>query len=66
MKMATLIESLAVVTRGPELMAGSMPILRKRKGRNRPRVVATMMAENMAVPKAKTSRIGSMLCRAGR
>ena len=46
--MATLMESLAAVTRGPELMAGSMPSLRKRKGRSRPRVVATMMAENMA------------------
>jgi len=56
--MATLMESLAVVTSGPELIAGSMPILRKRKGRNRPRVVATIMAENIAVPNAKTIRAG--------
>lgn len=51
-------ESFAVVTRGPELMAGSMPIRRNRKGRNRPRVVATIMAENIAVPKAKMRRNG--------
>lgn len=58
--MATLIESFAVVTRGPELIAGSIPILRNKKGRNRPSVVATIMAENMAVAKAKTIRTGSM------
>ena len=57
--MATLIESFAVVTRGPELIAGSMPIRRNKKGRNKPSVVATIIAENIAVAKAKTIRIGS-------
>ena len=56
--MATLIESFAVVTRGPELIAGSMPIRRNKNGRNKPSVVATIIAENIAVPNAKTSRIG--------
>ena len=56
--MATLIESFAVVTRGPELIAGSMPIRRNKKGRNRPRVVATIIAENIAVAKAKIIRAG--------
>ena len=58
MYIATLIESFAVVTRGPELIAGSIPIRRNKKGRNSPRVVATMMAENIAVPKAKIRRSG--------
>ncbi len=53
---ATLIESFAVVTRGPELIAGSMPILRNKNGKNKPRVVATIIAENIAVPNAKTRR----------
>ena len=47
-------ESFAVVTRGPELIAGSIPIPRNRNGRNSPSVVATMMAENIAAAKAKT------------
>jgi hypothetical protein len=33
------------VTSGPELIAGFMPIRRNKKGRNKPRVVATMIAE---------------------
>ena len=58
---ATLIESFAVVTRGPELIAGSMPILRNKNGKNNPRVVATIIAENIAVPNAKISRSGETL-----
>ena len=53
-------ESLAVVTSGPELMAGSMPILRNKNGKNNPSVVATIIAENIAVPNASTSRKGSI------
>ena len=53
-------ESLAVVTSGPELMAGSMPIRRKRNGRNKPSVVATIIAENIAVPNASISRKGTI------
>ena len=52
MYIATLMASFAVVTSGPELMAGSIPILRNRKGRNNPSVVATIIAENMAIPNA--------------
>ncbi len=52
--MATLRESFAVVTKGPELMAGSIPIPRKRNGRSSPSIVATMMAENIATVKART------------
>ena len=44
------------MTSGPELIAGSMPIRRNKNGRNKPRVVATMIAENIAVPNAKISR----------
>jgi hypothetical protein len=54
MYIATLMESFAVVTRGPELMAGSIPIPRNRNGRNSPSVVATMIAENIATAKART------------
>ena len=61
MYIATLMESFAVVTSGPELMAGSMPTFLNKKGRNRPSVVATIMAENIAIAKAKMMRIGSML-----
>ena len=60
MYIATLIESFAVVTKGPALIAGSIPILRKRNGRNKPKVVATMIAENIAKAKAKTIFIGSI------
>jgi hypothetical protein len=54
--MATLMESFAVVTNGPELMAGSIPIFLNKNGKVSPRVVATMMAQNMAAAKAGTSR----------
>jgi hypothetical protein len=40
-------------------MAGSIPIRRNRNGRNRPRVVATIIAENIASPNAKIIRIGA-------
>ena len=49
-------ESFAVVTNGPELMAGSMLILLNKNGRNSPSVVATIIAENMAAPKASINR----------
>lgn len=55
--MATLMESFAVVTSGPELMAGSIPIRRNKNGKNKPSVVATIMAENIAVPNAKVNCI---------
>lgn len=58
-------ESFAVVTSGPELMAGSMPIRRNKKGRNSPSVVATIMAENIAMPKAKIRRNGCMVSAEG-
>ncbi len=48
-------ESFAVVTNGPELIAGSIPIRRNKNGRNKPRVVATIIAENIANPNANTS-----------
>ena len=51
-----LIESFVVVTRGPELIAGSIPIFRNKNGRNSPKVVATMIAENIPVPNAITIR----------
>lgn len=57
--MATLIESFAVVTSGPELIAGSIPILRNKNGSSNPSVVATMIAENIAATKARTIRTGS-------
>jgi hypothetical protein len=44
------------VTGGPELIAGFMSIRRNNNGRNKPRVVATIIAENIAVPNAKISR----------
>ena len=44
--------SLAVVTSGPELIAGSIPIFLKRNGKNKPNVVATIIAENIAIVKA--------------
>ncbi len=53
---ATLIESFAVVTNGPELIAGSIPIFLNRNGSVRPSVVATIIAQNMAAAKAGTSR----------
>ena len=53
-------ESFAVVTNGPELIAGSMPIRRNKNGKNNPNVVATIIAENIAVPNAKTIRIGGI------
>jgi hypothetical protein len=56
---ATLIESFAVVTSGPELIAGSIPIRLNKNGRNNPSVVATIIAENIAVAKAKMMRKGS-------
>jgi len=59
--MVTLIESFAVVTNGPELIAGSIPIRLNKKGRNSPKVVATIIAENIAVANARTSLIGSTL-----
>ena len=57
---ATLIESFAVVTSGPELMAGSMPIFLKMNGRNRPSVVETIIAENIAAANAGTRRVTCM------
>ena len=62
---ATLMESFAVVTSGPELIAGSMPIRRNKKGRNNPSVVATIIAENIAVPNARIRRNGSMVSAEG-
>ena len=50
----------AVVTSGPELIAGSMPIRRNKNGNSNPNVVATIIAENMAVLNAKTTRIGTV------
>ena len=41
-------------------MAGSMPIFRNKNGKIKPSVVETIMAENIAIPNAKTSRAGSM------
>ena len=58
--MVTLIESFAVVTSGPELIAGSIPIRLNKNGNNRPSVVATIIAENIAVPNAKTIRTASI------
>lgn len=60
--MATLIESLAVVTNGPELIAGSVPIFLNRNGRTSPSVVETIMAENIAAANAQISRIMPIGC----
>ena len=38
-----------------------MPIRRNKNGRNNPSVVATIIAENIAVPNANISRTGSMM-----
>ena len=54
--MATLMESLAVVTSGPELIAGSKPIRRNKNGNDRPKDVEIMMAENIAIPNAIANR----------
>ena len=51
---ATLIESFAVVTSGPELIAGSILILLNKNGKKSPRVVDTIIAENIAMVKAIT------------
>ena len=52
--MVALIESLAVVTSGPELIAGSIPTFLNKNGRKSPNVVATIMAENIEMPNAMT------------
>lgn len=54
--MLTLMESLAVVTSGPELMAGSSPMRRNRNGKNSPSVVDTIIDENIASVNATAKR----------
>jgi hypothetical protein len=43
-----------VLTSGPELIAGSIPSCLNINGKNKPKVVATIIAENMPVPNALT------------
>ena len=42
-------------------MAGSIPVRRNKNGKNNPSVVATIIAENIAVPNAKMSLKGSVV-----